>query len=66
MNVTKKVRSAGSQLASHKWSQKSAAERKRMLAMVRSAKQKKPGMSDSFALANAILRRQNERTRGVR
>ena len=66
MNVTKNVRSAGSKLASHKWAQKSAAERKRILALVRSAKQKKPGMSDNFAIATALLSRDNQRTRGGR
>jgi len=66
MNVTKKVRTAGSQLASHKWAQKSAAERRRILELVRAAKKRKPGMSDNFAIASALLSRDNARTRGSR
>lgn len=63
MNVTPKVRSAGSMLASHKWSQKSAAERKRLLERVRAAKKNRPRASNAFLTANEILRLQNEKTR---
>lgn len=63
MNVTPKIRSAGSMLASHKWNQKSAAERKRFMERVRAAKKNRPRASDAFLTANEILRSQNEQSR---
>jgi hypothetical protein len=63
MKITSQIRSAGSTLASHKWGQKTEAERKSLLARVRAAKNNRPRASDTFLTANEILKMQNERSR---
>jgi hypothetical protein len=66
MRLTEHAAVLGKQGAKKKWEGMKDADRKRVMALVRSAKKRKPRMSDTFALADAVLRRQNEHTRGAR
>jgi predicted Fe-S protein YdhL (DUF1289 family) len=64
--LTEHAAALGKQGAKKKWEGVSDSERRRIMELVRAAKQRKPKMSDNFAIAEAIFKRQNQRTRGGR
>ena len=66
MRLTEHAVALGNHGAKKKWEGVDDTERKKIMALVRSAKKNKPKMSDNFAIANAILQRQNHVSKGGR
>lgn len=64
--LTEHAVALGKHGAKRKWEGVEPAERQRIMALVRSAKKRKPRMSDNFAIANAVLQRQNHVSNGGR
>jgi hypothetical protein len=64
--LTEHAAALGKYGAKQKWSGTTGEERKKIMALVRDAKKRKPKMSDNFAIANAVLQRQNHISNGGR
>lgn len=50
--------------AKKKWEGMKDTERKKIMELVRAAKKRRPSMNDNFAIANAVMRRENQRNEG--
>ena len=64
--LTEHAAALGKHGAKQKWSGTTGEERKKIMSLVRAAKKRKPKMSDNFAIANAVLQRQNQVSGGGR
>ena len=66
MRLTEHAVALGKHGGKRKWAGVDDAEKKRIMSLVRAAKKHRPKMSDNFAIANAILQRQNQVSNGSR
>lgn len=64
--LTEHAVALGKHGAKMRWNNVDDAERQRIMSLVRAAKKRKPKMNENFAIANAILQRQNQVSQGGR